>query len=85
MARHIPSIPSLIDWISDRQRRAALAEQADTSGDYLYQIATGRRRASVDLAEAIEEGTDSAVRKEWVLFGEPAKKPTRPPLKKKAA
>lgn len=43
-------------FIADKDRRAALAEACGTTGDWLYQIATGwnGRRASTDLARKIE-------------------------------
>jgi len=82
MARQIPSLTA---WIGDRQRRADLAKAAGTSGDYLYQIATGRRRASVDLAEAIDRATRRAVTKEQVLFGEEPKRTLAKPSREKVA
>jgi len=44
----------LLTFIDDSIRRRALAEASSSSPDYLWQIATGRRRASTDLAQAIE-------------------------------
>lgn len=40
-------IPALVAYISDSAKAKKLAADAGTSTDYLYQIATGRRRASV--------------------------------------
>lgn len=48
-------------YISDMARRATLASDAGTSTDYLWQVATGRRRASHLLAAAIERATHGAV------------------------
>lgn len=44
----------LLTYISDMPRRAALAEACGSDPDYLWQIATNRRRPSPELAEAIE-------------------------------
>jgi DNA-binding transcriptional regulator YdaS (Cro superfamily) len=43
----------LLEFISDSERRAKLAADTAKSPDYLWQIATGRRRASPALAQAI--------------------------------
>lgn len=47
-------------YISDTDRRAALAKAVGTSTRYLWQVATGwnGRRASTDLAKAIERETE---------------------------
>ena len=47
----------LLTYIDDMGRRRALAEATGNSPDYLWQVATGRRRASTDLAMAIERYT----------------------------
>jgi hypothetical protein len=51
---------NLTDFIADPERRAALAAACETSGDWLYQIATGwnGRRASTDLAKLIERESE---------------------------
>jgi DNA-binding transcriptional regulator YdaS (Cro superfamily) len=43
----------LLEYISDSSRRADLATATASNPDYLWQIATGRRRASPALAQAI--------------------------------
>ena len=67
---------SLFAYISNLRRRADLAAACATSPDYLYQVATGRRRASPRLAERIEESTAAlgpfTVTKESIVFA-PAK------------
>lgn len=45
---------NLLTFISDMERRAALATACETSPDYLWQIATDRRQAGTELAKAIE-------------------------------
>jgi DNA-binding transcriptional regulator YdaS (Cro superfamily) len=50
----------LLSYIEDMGRRRELAEATGTSPDYLWQIATDRRRASTDLAKAIDEHTSKA-------------------------
>lgn len=45
---------TLLDVISDMARRRELAARTNTNPSYLWQIATGRRRASPDLARDIE-------------------------------
>lgn len=45
-------------YISDMPRRAALARETGRSPAYLYQIATGRRRASTSVAQDIERATE---------------------------
>lgn len=54
---------SLSDYIADPERRAQLARDAETSTDYLWQIATRwrGRRASSELAKRIERATGGAV------------------------
>lgn len=44
-------------FIADTDRRRALAERLKKNPSYLWQIATGRRRASTDLAQQIERET----------------------------
>ena len=44
----------LLTFIDDSWRRRALAAATSSSPDYLWQIATGRRRSSTALAQAIE-------------------------------
>lgn len=46
-------------YISDTDRRRALAEATGTSPDYLWQLGTGwnGRKPSIDLAKAIERET----------------------------
>jgi DNA-binding transcriptional regulator YdaS (Cro superfamily) len=68
---------TLLDVISDMDRRRRLADRTDSDPSYLWQIATGRRRASPDLAREIEEATAElgpmTVRKETLrpdLWGE---------------
>jgi len=51
-------------YLRDRARAKALAKAVGTSTDYLYQIATGRRNASVgngSLCERIEAATKGLV------------------------
>lgn len=45
-------------YISDMPRRQALAQEIRRSAAYLYQVATGRRRASTELAQEIERATE---------------------------
>lgn len=47
-------------YIDDMGRRRDLAAATKTSPDYLWQIATGRRRASTGLAQAIERYTTAS-------------------------
>jgi hypothetical protein len=62
-------------YISDMQRRAALARACGTSPDYLWQIATRwkGRRPSAELALRIERETErlgpEKVPKEPLIFG----------------
>lgn len=51
----------LIDYISDMARRAELAKAVTSSPDYLWQVATDRRKASHELAKSIERATNGAV------------------------
>ena len=51
----------LIEYISDRTRRAQLAADLDKNPNYLWQVATGRRRASIDLAKLIHRKTRGVV------------------------
>lgn len=49
----------LLTYISDFERRSSLAQACNgASPDYLWQIATGRRRASTDLAKLIESESE---------------------------
>lgn len=45
------------NYIDDMGRRNALAAHLGRNPSYLWQIATGRRRASTDLAREIEAAT----------------------------
>lgn len=56
----------LSEYLSDREKRAALISATGNSRVYLWQVATGRRRASTDLARRIEEHTSGDVPK-WSL------------------
>lgn len=47
----------MFDFISDMERRRQLAVRTDSDPSYLWQIATGRRRASPSLAREIEGAT----------------------------
>ena len=66
---------NLLEYISDMNRRRALAEAIGTSPDYLWQVAARwqGRRGSPDFAAAIEEATErlgpEKVTKESVIFG----------------
>ncbi len=67
-------------YISDTQRRADLAAVVGTIPDYLYQIATHRRKASPRLAIDIEAATTrlgpERVSKESLrpdIWGDPAR------------
>lgn len=48
----------LSSYISDSERRAALAAETESNPDYLWQIATGRRKASPALAVKIDAATE---------------------------
>lgn len=52
---------NLLEYISDRIRRAKLAADTGSSPDYLWQVATGRRRASIELAKLIQRKTRGLV------------------------
>lgn len=54
----------LLDYISDRARRAQLASDLGKNPDYLWQIATNRRRASALLAVEIDRFTRGQVKRE---------------------
>jgi DNA-binding transcriptional regulator YdaS (Cro superfamily) len=47
----------LLKFISETERRRELAERVDSDPQYLWQIATGRRRASPGFAREIEDAT----------------------------
>jgi DNA-binding transcriptional regulator YdaS (Cro superfamily) len=51
----------LLTYIADTARRRALATAVNSSPDYLWQVATGRRKASTDLAKAIDIATGGEV------------------------
>lgn len=51
----------LADYISDMARRAELARAVDSNPDYLWQVATDRRKASHTLARNIEAATHGQV------------------------
>ena len=59
---------TLLEYIADTDRRRQLAERTKSNPSYLWQIATGRRRASPALAREIEDATaeigPTTVRKE---------------------
>lgn len=76
MARRT-EIPQLQALIRDMRAREALAVRAGTSPDYLYQVATGRRRASPNLASTIERETSGKVSKELLIFGPSSPKKRR--------
>lgn len=52
---------TLLEFISDMTRRAELAAAVGYSPDYLWQVATGRRKAGHKLANAIETATNGRV------------------------
>lgn len=54
---------NLREYIRDSERRKALVADVERNSAYLYQVATGRRRASTDLAQAIEKHTKGKVAK----------------------
>lgn len=60
-------------YIADMGRRTALAAACATSPDYLWQIATDRRRPSPGLAALIEQESErlgpEKVPKEPLIFG----------------
>lgn len=45
------------EYIADPARRKALAEAVECNADYLWQIATKRRKASPKLVQKIEAAT----------------------------
>jgi DNA-binding transcriptional regulator YdaS (Cro superfamily) len=51
----------LLAYIKPLPRRHALAVATERSPHYLYQVATNRRRASAELARAIEDATNGEV------------------------
>lgn len=66
----------LLEYIGDRTRRAQLAADTNSSPDYLWQIATGRRKAGAMLALSIHEATAGKVSKQTLrpdIFGAPPK------------
>lgn len=54
---------TLLEYISDSSRRAKLAADCGRSPDYLWQVATNRRRASTELAQLIDRHTAGEVQK----------------------
>lgn len=52
---------TLLECIADLGRRSALADACKTSPDYLWQVATGRRKASFKLAREIEAATSGLI------------------------
>lgn len=54
---------TLADFISDRDRRAALAKACDASPDYLWQVATAwnGRKPSPKLAQRINKATHGLI------------------------
>jgi len=61
-------------YVADTARRRALATAVNSNPDYLWQVATGRRKASPSLAKAIEAATDGEVSRASIrpdLWGEP--------------
>lgn len=52
---------TLSEYIADTDRRRLLADAAGTIPDYLWQIATKRRKASPALARRIETATAGEV------------------------
>ncbi len=59
-----PEVPALLEQIKTPGEAKRLAAKVNSDPAYLYQIATGRRRAGFELAQKIEKGTRRAVRKE---------------------
>lgn len=51
----------LLTYISDMGRRRALADAVNKSPDYLWQVATDRRKASTTLATDIDKATAGVV------------------------
>lgn len=84
------SIPSLVEYISDRERLAQLAIATGAAPQWLWQIANVWRgkRPSPNLANAIEFATKGVVKREDLLpdiFGKPQPEPGEPADKKAAA
>ena len=66
-------IPELLSHIEDTERRKSLATNLNGNPDYLWQIATGRRKASHALAKQIELKTNGAITRQMLrpdIFGE---------------
>jgi DNA-binding transcriptional regulator YdaS (Cro superfamily) len=59
-------------YIADADRRSDLLKKTGISRVYLWQLANGKRNASVKLASEIEKATDGQVTRERLLFGEAA-------------
>ena len=53
----------LLTYVSDMSRRDSLAKAVGKNPAYLWQVATSRRRASPELAIAIQEATGGEVPK----------------------
>jgi DNA-binding transcriptional regulator YdaS (Cro superfamily) len=51
----------LLAYIKNQDRRLWLAKATHKSPDYLWQIATNRRRASPELARAIDDVTEGVI------------------------
>lgn len=51
----------LFDYIADPERARTLADDLGTHTDYLYQIATERRRGSMDFVAGIVRATKGVV------------------------
>lgn len=49
------------EYIKDVRRRKALAAALHANSQYLWQIGTGRRKASPDLANRIERATQGII------------------------
>lgn len=65
---------TLLEHISDMARRQELAAAVGSHPDYLWQIATARRKAGHALARAIEEATEGKVSRCELrpdIFGQP--------------
>lgn len=75
----------LLTYIADMDRRRDLAAAVSASPDYLWQVATDRRKASTSLATSIEAETRGVVTRASLrpdVWG-PVPRATRP--KRKAA
>jgi len=73
----IEPIPVLADYIENMDRRKALAAAVGSDPDYIWQIATGRRKASFKLAQRIHDETSGEVSKHILrpdIFGEAPKR-----------